>query len=38
MDKDNAPRWIVDRDEAVLYERQADGSYKAAYKLVALEG
>lgn len=34
---DYQPRWIADLETGVLYERQADGSYRAAYKLAALE-
>ena len=32
-----APRWIRDKDENVLYERQPDNSYAPAFRLVPLE-
>lgn len=31
------PRWVADLETMEMYERQADGSYKAAYKLAPLE-
>lgn len=30
------PRWIADRSTMELSERQADGSYKVAYKMVPI--
>lgn len=31
---DTHPKWIVDRVTAELFERQADGSYRVAYKIL----
>ena len=32
-----SPRWIRDEKTSELLERQGDGSYKAAYRLIPLE-
>ena len=33
---DDTPRWIRDEKTNELFERQCDGSYKAAYRLTPL--
>lgn len=33
---DYAPRWIVDLETMELFERQADNSYRAVYRIVRL--
>lgn len=37
MNTDYQPRWIADLETGIMYERQADGSYKPAYKMAPLE-